>query len=232
MYSLVMATLLTAGAETPDFHRARPVAVYSSCYGCCGGYAVPVHSCFRPPVVYSSCFGCCGGVVYSSCHGCCGGVVYSSCFGCCGGVVVSERVVDYKGAKGAVEYKSQSPKAQGAKSQSAEPKAQNPGKGQSPKTQGAKGQGASADAPARVLVKAPVDVKIYVNGQLTRRQSEEQSFNTPELTAGETFHYEIVARREGEDDSVVIERKVTVTAGRESVLDLTKEFSSVSTASR
>ena len=208
MYSLVMATLLTAGAETPDFHRARPVAVYSSCYGC-GGYAVPVHSCFRPPVVYSSCFGCCGGMVYSSCYGCCGGVVYSSCFGCCGGVVVSERVVEYKAAKGAVESKSQSPKAQGAK-----------------------GPAASADAPARVLVKAPVDVKIYVNGQLTRRQSEEQSFNTPELAAGETFHYEIVARREGEDDSVVIERKVTVTAGRESVLDLTKEFSSVSTASR
>jgi uncharacterized protein (TIGR03000 family) len=146
--------------------------------------------------------------------------------------VVSERVVEYKAAKGAVESKSQSPKAQGAKSQAAEPKAQNPVKGQSPKTQGAKGQSASADSPARVLVKAPVDVKIYINGQLTRRQSEEQSFNTPELTAGENFHYEIVARREGEDDSVVIERKVTVTAGRESVLDLTKEFSSVSTASR
>lgn len=208
MYSLVIATLLTAGAETPDTHRLRPVRVYSACYGCYGGYAVPVRAYYRPPVVYSSCFGCCGG-----------GMVYSSCFGCFGGQVITERVVvEYEYQQPPVQMKVQTPKAQSP----------SPAKDQAPKGQApGKGKTASMDAPARVMVKAPMDVKIYVNGQLIRRQNDEQVLQTPELSAGEAFHYEIVARREGDDASVVIERKISVEAGRESILDLSREFSSL-----
>ena len=149
-------------------------------------------------------------------------MVYSSCFGCYGGQVITERVVvEYQ--QPPVQMKVQTPKAQSpspAKDQA--PKDQAP-KGQAP----GKGKTASMDAPARVMVKAPMDVKIYVNGQLIRRQKDEQVLQTPELSAGEAFHYEIVARREGDDASVVIERKISVEAGRESILDLSREFSSL-----
>ncbi len=202
MYSLVIATLLTAGAETPDTHRLRPIREYSGCYGCYGGFAVPVRTYYRPPVV-----------VYSSCFGCCGGVVYSPSFGCTGGQMITERVI--------VEYQQPPVSLKGQT-----PKAQSPSKDQTPKGQApGKGKAALLDAPARVLVKAPMDVKIYVNGQLIHRQNDEQVLKTPELSAGEAFHYEIVARREGDDDSIVIERKVSVEAGRESILDLSREFS-------
>lgn len=205
MYSLVIATLLTAGAETPDTHRLRPVRVYSACYGCYGGYAVPVRAYYRPPVVYSSCFGCCGGMVYSS------------CFGCYGGQVITERVVvEYQ--QPPVQMKVQTPKAQSpspAKDQA--PKDQAP-KGQAP----GKGKTASMDAPARVMVKAPMDVKIYVNGQLIRRQKDEQVLQTPELSAGKLSTMRLW-RAAGDDASVVIERKISVEAGRESILDLSRE---------
>ncbi len=271
MYSLVLATLLTSGAETPSFHRlCGPTVSYSSCYGCCGGavYYAP-RCCYTP--VYSSCFGCCGGVVYSSgCFGCCGGVVYSSgCYGCGGGYVSSYEPVVYgkgdyvtygkggqapmgkgytqapvgkgtqapmtqapmgKGTQAPMGKGTQAPAGKGTQAPSAPAM-----KGQAPKGQAAgKGQSAMAEGNARLLVKAPVDVKIYVNGYLTRRQNESQVFNTPELVAGQTYHYEIVARREGDESAVVIEKKVTVQAGRESVLDLSAEFAptTVTTASR
>src|SRR5262249_27284084 len=57
MYSLVLATMLTTGAATPDWRFG--------CHGCCGGCC-------------GGCWGCCGG-----CWGCCGGC--GGCYGCCGG---------------------------------------------------------------------------------------------------------------------------------------------------
>jgi len=64
MYSVVLATVLTAGGASPAWG-------HHGCHGCCGGYNA----------FSFSCGGCCGG--YSSCYGCGGG--YSSCYGCCGG---------------------------------------------------------------------------------------------------------------------------------------------------
>lgn len=259
MYSLVLATLLTSGAEAPSFHRLGGHAVtYSSCYGCCGGVVYYSPRCCPPPVVYSSCFGCCGGIVYSSgCFGCCGGMVYSSgCNGCYGGTVYGStgyvtrsdyyegevvygkggQAPGYKGGQAPSGKGTQAPSAKGTQAPSGKGTQAPSAKGQSApmKGQSAPSKSAQADASARLLVKAPVDVKIYVNGYLTRRQNESQVFNTPELVPGQTYHYEIVARREGEEAAVVIEKKVTVQAGRESVLDLSNEFSTtgVATASR
>ena len=83
MYSVVLATLLTAGAAAPDFggkglgcHGCYGAA-YGGCYGVCyGGWAC--HGCCGG--CYGGCYGCYGGY---SCHGCCGG--WSCWGGCCGG---------------------------------------------------------------------------------------------------------------------------------------------------
>jgi len=139
-----------------------------------------------------------------------------------------------KGGQAPMGKGTQAPMGKGGQA----PVAQSPmGKGtQAPAGKGqAAGKGSvSAESAARLLVKAPVDVKVYVNGYLTRRQNESQVFNTPELVPGQTYHYEIIAHREGDENAVVIEKKVTVQAGRESVLDLSNEFAraGVTTASR
>lgn len=93
MYSVVLATMLTAGASAPDWHWRSCHSCYSSCSSSCGwgghhrGYYC--HGC-------SACYGCysggyggyAGGYGYSSyycgggyCHGgfCSGGVVIPSC---------------------------------------------------------------------------------------------------------------------------------------------------------
>ncbi len=71
MYSVVLATVLTAGGASPAWG-------HHSCHGCCGGYNAFSYSC-GGCCGYSSCYGCCGG--YSSCYT----VTYGCCGGCCGG---------------------------------------------------------------------------------------------------------------------------------------------------
>ena len=66
MYSVVLATLLTTGADVPQFGHG--------CHGCSGWSC---HGCH-------GCHGCCGGCY--GCSGCCGGGCYGcgGCFGCAG----------------------------------------------------------------------------------------------------------------------------------------------------
>lgn len=72
MYSVVLAAMLTTGADTPAWGKGGWYN-YSGCWGCHGCRG----SCFGCYGCYGGCGGCfgCGG-----CYGCCGG-----CFGCYGG---------------------------------------------------------------------------------------------------------------------------------------------------
>ncbi len=98
MYSIVLATVLTAGSTAPDLGwrtgcygcwGCSGCYGYSSCYGCygCSG----CYGCWGGCYGYSSCYGCWGGC-YGGCYGGCWGCSgcygcsgYSSCYGCWGG---------------------------------------------------------------------------------------------------------------------------------------------------
>jgi uncharacterized protein (TIGR03000 family) len=84
MYSLVLATMLTAGGATPAWGFGC-----HGCHGCCGG-------CYGNAF---SCHGCCGGC-YGGCQGCWGGCY--GCSGCYGGCYGS----CYGSAGGAYMYSS------------------------------------------------------------------------------------------------------------------------------
>jgi uncharacterized protein (TIGR03000 family) len=77
MYSLVLATMLTTGAATPDWRFGCCGGCCGGCYGCCGGCWGCCGGCYG---CCGGCYGCWGGC-YGGCYGCYG------CYGCCGGVV-------------------------------------------------------------------------------------------------------------------------------------------------
>lgn len=77
----------------------------------------------------------------------------------------------------------------------------------------------NAKEPATVLVKAADGVKITVNGQATPRSSTEETFQTPGLESGRTYSYTFVAESTRDGKTISETRKVTVQAGRQSVVD-------------
>jgi uncharacterized protein (TIGR03000 family) len=231
MYSVVLAAMLTAGpAAAPSWgHGCNGCcggynAFSSCCGGCCGGYS------------YSCCGGCCGGYSYSCCGGCygggyswggcCGG--YSSCFGCCGYSTWSS----YYGCCGGWHSPSYSSCwgscyggwhpvysygcgggccggviVEPATTAPVMPKLAEPKKE------------ASAAAPATVVVRAPLDVHITVNGKPADRTEATQVFTTPTLDAGRTYSYEFRAEATRDGKTVTRTRKVIVKAGQESTAD-------------
>jgi uncharacterized protein (TIGR03000 family) len=90
-----------------------------------------------------------------------------------------------------------------------------------------KGKGKDKDkddeisAPARVVIKAAADVRITFNGQATPRRSTEETFLTPELAPGRTYAYRVVASAVRDGKPVTRDQRITVRAGRRTVLDLT-----------
>jgi uncharacterized protein (TIGR03000 family) len=218
MYSVVLAAMLTAGpAVAPAWgHGCNGCCggynAFSSCcggccggyysgccggysYGCCGGYS---YGCCGG---YSSCFGCCGYSSLSSYYGCCGGwhsPYYSSCWGsCCGGW---QPVYSCGCCGGVVVSPETAPVAPDM-----------PKTGQKKET--------SAAAPATVIVKAPLDVRVTVNGAVTERTKTEQVFTTPALDAGRSYSYEFKAEAVRDGKTVTRTQKVVVKAGRQSDAD-------------
>jgi len=215
MYGLVLATALTASVSAPDFgfhHHGCSggwgCCGYSSCYGCSGCYGGSgCYGCYGCSGCsgccgYSSSFGCCG---YSgccgympamgaySCGGCCG---YSACYGCSG----------YSSCYGCCGYVSAAP-VYGTPAPVA------------PGMKPAEGSTGSVMQPATVVVKAPTDVKITVNGQATTRRTAEESFSTPLLNPGRTYSYAFVAERTVDGKKETAKKDVTVVAGKETVVD-------------
>ena len=80
-------------------------------------------------------------------------------------------------------------------------------------------QAATAPAPATVVIKAPMDVRITVNGQPTDRQSAEQIFTTPDLQPGITYSYDFRAEAVRGGKTVTRTQTVIVKAGQESQAD-------------
>lgn len=244
MYSVVLATMLTAGTATPDFFfKAIPPAGCGGCYGGCYGYSCGgcyggcygyscsgCYGCSGYNVAYScggccggwSCGGCCGG--YSCCGGCYGGYsIAFSCGGCCGGSCFgySGGHIGYSGScfgssncfggvigggcGGCIGgYSSALPLGTSVQFGSASAPVAQP---------------ILSSAAAVVTVKAPVDVKIEVNGTSLTRKGEEQSFATPTLSATGKHTYEFVATLTRDGQTVKTTQTIEVRPGSESRVD-------------
>jgi uncharacterized protein (TIGR03000 family) len=74
---------------------------------------------------------------------------------------------------------------------------------------------------AAVVVQAPLDVRITVNGQATTRTAAEQTFTSPALEPGATYAYVFRAEATRNGKAVTREQRVTVRAGEESRVDFT-----------
>jgi uncharacterized protein (TIGR03000 family) len=81
------------------------------------------------------------------------------------------------------------------------------------------GDGVNRPATARVVVKAPADVKVTVNGQVTSRRSTEEEFQTPELKPGHLYSYVFQAEVVREGKPVTRTQRVMVRAGQRSLVD-------------
>jgi uncharacterized protein (TIGR03000 family) len=205
MYGLVLATMLTAGGGAPDGILFNGCHGCYGCYGCYGCWGC--HGCYGCWGCHG-CYGCWGCYGCYGCYGCwgCHGYAYYapvtvyyypvySCCGCWGGCCGT---VVYPAAPVAV--------APAAPAAPAMPKAV-----------------ASARDPARatVLVKAPADVTVTVNGQATTRRSTEETFLTPPLESGKTYAYVFKAEATRDGAPVSRTRRITVRAGQRSEVDFT-----------
>jgi uncharacterized protein (TIGR03000 family) len=210
MYSLIVATMLTAGGEAPNWGGGGFIGVATStewsvgwggrwgCWGCWGGgcwgyggwrgWQTGCWGCY-------GCYGCCGGCYGGwypayGCWGCCGGCY--GCYGCYGGY--------YPYYGGVVAAPSTVPNGASVVNKDGTPVT-------------------LTDSPAKVTVRLPADAKLYIDGQLCPLTSDVRSFNTPALAAGKKFHYTLeVVRTGGKRDS----RNVVLESGKTSEVDFNK----------
>lgn len=74
---------------------------------------------------------------------------------------------------------------------------------------------------AVVTVRAPVDARVYAEGQLLRMTAGERSFVTPALPGGQSFDYTFRVEYTRDGERLSREKRVTVRAGGQSVCDFT-----------
>jgi uncharacterized protein (TIGR03000 family) len=201
MYSVVLATVLTAGGASPAWG-------HHGCHGCCGGYNAFSYSC-GGCCGYSSCYGCCGGftVSYSSCHGCyggCYGSCYGSCYGCCGGctgwssgratgsftIVVPDLKIEIKEEKKGDKKGDKKDEKKGDKESDAR------------------------STQATVVVELPADAKMMIDAYESDLTSSSRTFVTPDLTPDRDYYYIIKAEVIRDGRRVSQSQKIFVRAGR------------------
>jgi uncharacterized protein (TIGR03000 family) len=190
MYSVVLATVLTAGGASPAWG-------HHSCHGCCGGYNAFSYSCGGCCGGYSSCHGCCGG--YSSCHGCCGG--YSSCYGCCGG---------YSSCYGCCGGCSGGCYGTVTNFVPVQPEKKEEKKGDK---KNEKESGARA-TQATVVVELPADATMIIDDYVSDLTSDTRMFVTPDLVPERDYYYTIKAEVMRDGRKVTQSQKIFVRAGR------------------
>jgi uncharacterized protein (TIGR03000 family) len=72
---------------------------------------------------------------------------------------------------------------------------------------------------AAVVVQAPLDARLTVNGQAMTRTAAEQTFTTPALEPGQLYAYVFQAEATRDGKAVTRTQRVTVRAGEESRVD-------------
>lgn len=211
MYSVVLATMLTAGSATPSlgfgwFHGCH------GCHGCCGGC---YGSCY-------GCYGCCGGC-YGGCHGCCGGC-YGSCYGACYGCYGSCSGSCFGSCFGSCYggwygYGTWTSGCYGVAVAVPAPTAPTV---TVMTTLPAPAKEVIATHAATVIVNAPRDVRITVNGEETTLTQEEQVFTTPELDPNLNYVYVFKAEAIRDGKPLSRTQRVRVRAGQEARVDFSE----------
>ena len=69
--------------------------------------------------------------------------------------------------------------------------------------------------PAEIVVRLPAGARLLIDGQPTKQTAAERRFETPDLKAGKTYAYTLVAEFETDGKPVVREQRVEVRAGEE-----------------
>lgn len=204
MYSIILATMLTTGAAEPVNFGCH------GCHGCCGGCWGCCGGCWGCYGCCGGCYGCCGGCYGCwgascyGCHGCCGGYYgcwgascygcYGSCYGChgCCGGVVVVPAATIVPAPPAQKVLPTPPKK------------------------------ADLGNAAAVVLKAPVDARLTVEGQTIQRTSAQETFLTPELEQGSSYTYTFKAEIVRDGKPVSFTKQIQVRAGQTSEADFTK----------
>jgi uncharacterized protein (TIGR03000 family) len=74
------------------------------------------------------------------------------------------------------------------------------------------------DAPATIVVTLPADAKLFVDGNATTSTSSRRVFQSPTLTVGKEFSYNLKAEFAVDGKTITATKKVTVSAGNESTV--------------
>jgi uncharacterized protein (TIGR03000 family) len=79
---------------------------------------------------------------------------------------------------------------------------------------------------AEVIVRVPANAKLIANGQPTELTGEQRVFETPSLTPGHEFKYNLAIEINVEGKTKTIAKQITVRAGHRTVVDFTERASS------
>jgi uncharacterized protein (TIGR03000 family) len=83
------------------------------------------------------------------------------------------------------------------------------------------------NAPARIIVELPADATLKVDGSATSSTSGVRVLVSPELPAGQEFHYTLSAQVVREGKPVQVEQVVAVRAGEDSRVTLSLPVATV-----
>jgi uncharacterized protein (TIGR03000 family) len=239
MYSIVMLTAMSAGADVTPPPVAVPGVAYAPVgfggYGGCSGIAMG--GCTG----YGSCYGSChggGGRLFGkhkggflggrggSCHGCsgysCSGYsCFGSCYGSCYGsgsswgppVMMPPYTLHGYGDPYAVYGRTYYPNQPPVMTVPVAPMAKPSGSDTNP-------------MGANLRIKLPADAKLFVDGKPAPGTGPERAFYTPPLEAGKKFFYDLKAELVVNGKTVTEEKKVIVEAGA----NITEEFTKLTAA--
>jgi uncharacterized protein (TIGR03000 family) len=211
MYGIVLAVALTAGSSAPEHWGCHGC---HGCYGCCGCYGCwgcgGCYGCCG----WGGCYGCCGCYGcggWGGCYGCCGyGYAYScygGCCGCFGGCWGCGGCYGCYGYGAGYAYATPVYSYGHGYVASAAPVISAPA------------AGSNAKMAATVVIKAPADVKITVNGKETARRTTEEEFLTPELQVGRSYSYQFSAEATRAGKKLARTERVVVRPGERTVVD-------------
>jgi uncharacterized protein (TIGR03000 family) len=85
---------------------------------------------------------------------------------------------------------------------------------------------AEVNTRAEVIVRVPANAKLIANGQPTELTGEQRVFETPSLTPGHEFKYNLAIEINVEGKTKTIAKQITVRAGHRTVVDFTERASS------
>jgi uncharacterized protein (TIGR03000 family) len=229
MYSVVLATMLTAGAQSTTWcHRARchgcsgcHYNAFSVCHGChsyCSGYYCGGCSCSG----WSRCHGChssysygCHSCHYSNgchgCHWCSGVVVVHGCHAChCSGV----RVIRHRERDDDDDDDRRDRGRSKARDDDDRGKSKSKDKGRNDDD-----EEVAATSPARVIVKLPAQARLWVDQVPCPLEGTVRAFDTPELQPGQRYFYTLRMEVERNGQRVQESRRVPFVAGQRVEVD-------------